>query len=310
MQRLLSSCSEISCKAFFCAAAMLCAAITPLTVHADTLGKDFGLIDQIVSVGFEPVTLFVLQQTAEGEIRQYRAAALPLPASGNIPSSEHELLLAAPVLITEKNLRDPSFHFTFFMASKDAAFAATVVKKWTLEELRQNSLQPSQMREEIEQLDQRLKILRVEVLNLDEKLADLRSRASQIAPIDEIIDLQMNLEGIDRTKKKKDEEILRIHELVESGRKLQDPENVDTLRQELALHLAEAAKVTALADRLDRRRQDAALQTFMNKVNLVKEMQSANPEALAQEVLRLRKKRRELEARVGVGSNDATNDDF
>src|SRR5262249_48625981 len=120
----------------------------------------------------------------------------------------------------------------------------------------------------------------------------------------------MQLDGFEQDLKKVDGELARLDALNNLGRQVVDPDNIDVLRQDLQADLAETAKVTAVADRLNLRRRGGGVQDFAKKVNLVKEPHSANPESLAQEVLRLRKIRKELEAKLNLSTHESDSDDF
>ncbi|MCB0323311.1 MAG: hypothetical protein KDD69_07035 [Bdellovibrionales bacterium] len=274
------------------------------------LGTEVAIIDQLVSYEFDPVTVLVLRESASGRVEQFRAEAVALDSVQAAEPTARSYLVGAPVPLVQSDSDQSNFHFTFFAASRDAAFAATAVKGWTRAELVENSPDAPELKRRIAAIEQELKILRVRAIDLEEQLAELRGKAAKIANIEAIIELKAKIATRQSREEDLTEEMERLRALIETGRQLEDPPQVDEWRHELSEHLREAAKVTAVADRLNRRKREAALQSFLQKLNLVKEMQQADPEALAQEILALRKERRELERRLGITSGEAAVNDF
>jgi hypothetical protein len=302
-----------------CITLVLCAALmNPHGTFAQSVSQDdnksipedVGIIDQIINVTFEPFAVFLLQETGLGYVRQYQAAAVELIASGAQSAGSRQLIVGAPVVMEGQGNHDNILHFTFFMAGQNAAFAATEVKNWSVEQLRNGTINLHDLLGEIAQLENILRVKRVENLNLEESLASLRKQASEIAEIGQIVKLKMELKTLSNAYKEKEEEAERLRSQIDLGRQVQDPEGIDQYRLELSLHLQEAAKVTAIADRLSKRQQEAARQNFMRKIGMVKEMDTSDPRELAKEVLQLRKQRRELENRLGITSTDAYSDEF
>lgn len=277
--------------------------------YLDPVGTQLGIIDQVVTLAFEPYSMLVLQETAPGVVEQYRAAAVQLDRSRDDDSSGRRFIIGAPVPLSAAS-RAARRNFTFFLAGRDSSFAATEVKTWDAPTLRENSPTAAEMQQQIQDLHAELKVYRVKALSLEERLNQLRSEASAIANINAIIELKSRIAALQASESEKEEQSRRLQVLIERGRALLDLEEVDALRHELSLHLKEAAKVTAAADRLNRRKNEAAMQSFMQKLNIVKEMERTDAKELAQEVLELRRKRREYENRLGITSSDAGSDQF
>ena len=162
----------------------------------------------------------------------------------------------------------------------------------------------------IGQLEEKVRLAAAEHEALQADLSDLRRQASQISEINDIVNLKMRLNSLQSAFAAKERQAERLRRLIDRGRQIEDPEGIDDRRLELSAALTEAAKVTAIADRLAKRQQDAARQTFLRKISVVQELDESNPEDLAREVLQLRKQRRELENRLGITPADGRNDDF
>ncbi len=272
-------------------------------ISSASLSKALAIADELVNVDFEPKRALILEEADSGRVAQYPAVAVPL--SGN-KSRGSELIVGAAVLISHSD----TIHYSFFLAGKDGQFAATEVRQLTLAKLKENSVTIAALSAATESLRDELNVKKVQLISFDEKLAELRGKASQLANIDEIIDLRMKVQDLKQAEEKNSAETERLQALLEKGKQQKDSAEIDTARREIAVHLQEAAKVTALADRLEEGRKDSASQTFAQKLALVKEMDEIDPKELASQVLQVRKRRRELENRLGITSSDGQADQF
>ncbi len=262
------------------------------------------MLDQPVSSSFIPKEAHILvHKGTAGDVRKYPAEVLPLEGE-DAHLTVRKLLLGGLVSIEGLPASESPLRYTFFLKGDKTEFAATVVKKATRRELEDNSQNESALAGEIEKLEARLAEIYPQSSSLDAKLKDLRGRASVIAGVDEIIDLQMELEGLKGYREEKSQEIDRLRALIELGRNLPEPDDLTVRRQELSVALREAAQVTALAERLSRRQKKAAYARFQEKLRTIKQTQSEDAQLLARRVLELRKKRREFENRLGITSAD------
>ncbi len=275
---------------------------------AQTLGSDIGVIDTVMNENFSPTASFVLQEVGPAQIRQYRAKVTPLVEKGKTSKETPLIAIGAPVPLTE--VKGP-FRFIFLLADDNSRFRSTPVQQWTAEELRMNSIGTSALEIDIRDLDKEIKDKRVEAVELKEQMASVLEKASKLTDLDVLLKLQREEIALKRNISERQVQIKQLELLIEEGRNRQDSADVDKMRKELSLHLRDAAKVTSMADRLNRRQQSAAVQTFDQKVKMVRQMEREDPEALAREVLRLRKKRRELEGRMtSAPGSDSQEGDF
>lgn len=277
------------------------------------LGGLVGLIDDILRLDFEPQIMYALYEDRPGHFVQYRAAASRIDDS-SAESDESSLLgsfvLGAPIHLSPEENKAGKFKFILIASGDNGALSYSPVQSWDHARLRENSkglvaldLEVANAKTELEQLEQ-------EQARANKRINKLMAEASSIAGVDAIVELQMQYDSLVGVEEEKDTEVERIDRLIDNARELPDPDNINTLRSNLAQNLQAAAKVTALADRLDRRSRDAAVLKFKKKLQLVEEMKTADTKALAKEVLELRKKRRELENRLGKTSRDTMNRDF
>lgn len=252
---------------------------------AAALAED-GFIDQRVRASFPPFSAFLFSSSNVGSVQS--SSAVVFSREGAIG----EYIVGAQFA----RFKEPSSLLTFFLRGKDASFAATPVRKLTSDEVQltpkeefdAEALQADQQRQQIER----------ESLSYGTQLQDLRSRAMRIAGVDELIQLQTELNRYQTAEDQRQSEEVRLQELLRVGRQVADPADVDPLRQKLSESLRDTAQVTAHADRLKNRKKEAAKEEFQEKLALIKEMGRYSREELAREILMLRAKRKQLEARL------------
>ncbi len=261
------------------------------------------IADEVVNLDFEPKRALILEEADSGKVAQYPAVAVPF---AGVKSRGNELIVGAAVPV----IHAAALKYTFFLAGKEGQFAATEVREMTSAKLTENSVTIAGLNSETQALRDELKVKRVQLISLDEKLSDLREKASKVANIDEIIDLRVKVRDLKAAEEKNNAETERLQALLETGRQQKDSAEIDSARREIAVHLQEAAKVTALADRLEEGRKDSASQSFAQKLELVREMDEIDPKELASQVLQVRKHRRELENRLGITSSDGQAEQF
>ena len=131
----------------------------------------------------------------------------------------------------------------------------------------------------------------------------MRDRASRIAGVDEIVDLKLQIGALEGGGEGNQEEQERLRSLIARAREFTDSPESDARRRELQTQLEETAKATAMADRLNARRREAARETLNRQLALIREMRSLSRAELAQSVLQLRARRRGLERRLDISPN-------
>ncbi len=188
--------------------------------QAYRLPKNAGIVDQIISVAFEPSAVFLLGEMARGEIRQYSAAAVALPDEEQQTSAKKRSIVGAPVVMENGSSTGQSFRFCFFMAGEDGTFAATEVKRWSTDQLRSNTEDIAELLKEISTFAAKLKRKRVEYAAVEVELSELRKDAAEISEVDEIVQLKMQLTAKQDAVKKKNEESERLRKLIEAGRQI------------------------------------------------------------------------------------------
>lgn len=260
------------------------------------------IISQTIGVPFKPVSAFALVESRVGEIKQYKAIAIPKPLSTNLQGNQ-TYLAASPIPAHSLNdTANNSLRFAFFLASVNGEFAAGEVTELSYDQLKAESISIDELNQAILKYEKELPDLRTDNADLEAQLMELRDKASKIANVDDIIDLKVELENLKGFDEKKIVELDRLRALINLGRTSAEPTEADKIRTNLISQLTESAKITAFADRIANRKRDSALANYRRKVNLVKTAEGVDAETLAQEVLALRKRRRELESRLNLNS--------
>lgn len=287
---------------YCCSLALLgCAVLAPEVLSAQTEGGQYGILDQAIAPEFAPQGGFVLYSPVVGVVREQLAAVIPNGGG----EGERQFLAGAAVPLTGLS---EDLSFTFFLRGESGEFLASAVRTWSENTVKKNTSPLERLSSDARQMAEGVAASERELLEVDSSLKALRERASAVAGVDEIVDLKMELARLKGFGDARDQEQQRLRELIERGRTTPDPTDVDERRQELSRHLQDAARVTATAARLSARRKEAAKTTIEQKIALIKEMSGQNPEALAQELLRLRERRKALEAQLQPQS--APSDEF
>jgi len=285
---------------------LLLLGVTPKLAAADA--PSVAMVDQLVSLPFLPSKVLLVQKLSDDSVRLYPGSVLPNRLPGKHGIDNILYLLVAPVSLEPADSAEEDFSLVFLLFDANNNFYGTAVQTMSWEELRQNSESAEELQLKTEELTRRKKITSVEATDMQQKLEGLRDEASKIAGVDEIIDLKMELVQLKGFGEEHAQELERLRELVEYGRGLADPANIDQQRQELMSHLTEAAKVTSVAERLNSRRRQTAVATVQAKLNLIRRMRNVDSNALAKEALRLRAIRRQLEVRLGIAPTEGIQD--
>jgi len=266
---------------------------------------NYGIIEQAISVPFKPVSVYALVEAPGKGVKQYHAAVVPTAIGATSVEAGQTVTVGALIPFPTGVSADGLFHFTFFLASLGGDFAATEVRSWTWKTLKGNSLALTALESEIDRLEDQIQPSREENMQLEARLTQLKESASKIAGVDALIDLQSELDSLKGFDEKKASEVERLRSLAYEAELEPDPPGMDDMLMNLNDQLRRAARITADADRLGTSRKESVEANFQRKLDLVRDTENANAQELAQEALRLRKQRQELEARLNEGQDTA-----
>jgi len=287
----------------------LSAAVVPASAEelfSESSADGSTVLEQVVSVPFLPKRAFVLLDLGRNSPLQYPAH---LVVREQKQDGELEILAAGRIPAVMR-ASDDLVRYSFFLLGADGTFAAIPVREVSKDRLRAATRTETDLLQSMDELGQRLTLLRTEYEGVDHKLNQLRERASVLANVDEIVELKMKLSKLQSSGEDNSSERERLRTLIELGRQLGEPADIYSLLQELSLHLSETAKATALADRLNSRRREVAKASLNDRLALVKEMKNVDAEALGKEILVLRAKRKKLESQRQAPSGPIEEDQF
>lgn len=268
---------------------------------------DIGIISELVEVSFIPARATLLVVNQDEKIEKYRAEFVSVESL----AESQRIYVGGRISINRKELIDNALLVTFIFEGNNSEMAATPVKSWKIDSIKRNSKSIEQLSEGSEIIKEKIVAAQAQMAQLDRRSKDLRDIVSQIAGVEEIVKLKSELEAIEARVIDLKVDKKRLQSLTATAKRRPEVDDIDILRRELNVHLTEAAKATALADRLTKRKQKAALQDIQEKMAAIKETAHEDPKALARLALELRAERKKLEIHLGeknVGS--AEQDEF
>ncbi|MCC6221069.1 MAG: hypothetical protein IT291_07510 [Deltaproteobacteria bacterium] len=265
------------------------------------------VVDQDVFLSFVPIKAFLLIEG--GEVKHFPAVFIEkdLGKGSKLGRKYFQVGAILPSVIANK--MGAILRFTFFFVGEQSQFAATPVVEWSMAELLSNYKGIEAVEAAVADLNSLLNLAQYQMSELEESLNEVREDASRIAGVDNIIMLKTRLAELESDEVSKQAERARLERLLAIGRGLADVPELSFYMQELSVHLQEAAKTTAMADRLSVRKRKAARAKLNYKIALAKKFGDENPVPLTKEVARLRQVRRQLEKRLGR-DGDAAQADF
>lgn len=303
MKLLRRSSSQLRLLSAF-AAALLAASsgADAQTDQGNGLPPSTGILDVLLESPFAPSTAFVLLETGPGDVRQYRAAYVSPQPDEIAQTPFSHWAFGAPIRIPGNISASSELNFTFFWANEASNFKTSAVQTRRYADVKLASVSDTSLEKDLIELESEIKNKRIDLVKVRDEFDASLSGNPSAGLVEEIVRLRREQLLLERSLAEKNEQLKRLEVLVNQGREVGEPENIDAITKELSVHLREAAQVTSMADRLNNRRKDAATAAFGRKLEAVKQMEAEDPEALAREVIALRKRRQELETRMGMTS--------
>lgn len=262
---------------------------------ADNIPDDVGIISELVEISFAPIRVNLLVVNQNEQIEKYHAEFIPIDNDG----AGHRIYAGGRISIDRKGALTNPILVTFIFEGNNNEMAATPVKSWNLNSINRNTKSIIELSKGKEIIKEKITAAQAQMAELERRSLELRNIVSQIAGVEEIVKLKNELAATKAriTDLKADKE--RLAKLSEAAKEKAEIDDIDILRRELNVHLTEAAKATAMADRLSKRKQKAAMQSIQEKIAVIKETANEDPKALARLALELRAERKKLEMRLG-----------
>lgn len=280
------------------AVAVMVAGVSAATAESDA--AQVGILDHVFSVPFEPKQVILIKEYPKGLVRMFNAECLGVKTENPGKQEASQVLCASKVDLNDADEDSKPFQFSFIVKGRPGEVFGSKISKITDKEIVKNTRTQEEYAVRKTRLEEKIVREQAVMEQLGLELKILRVKASQVAGVSDIVSVRGELSSISSGGERLEQEKRRLETLVKRAQELPDPVDINTRRKALSLDLKEAAKVTAMADRLNRRRKEAATGSLNDKLAMIKEAESVDIEALGQEVVRLREKRKQLEARFGV----------
>ena len=276
---------------------------------SEPLGAGIAVVDQVVELPFVPQEVFLLISTRK--VRRFRGAVVSYTPIKQVPEGHQSFLAGGSFPFSASFTSPKGVYSSFVFIGPNKEIATSSAKYWSLNDLKQNSQTILSYSKNSKKLEHRIDTKVLELSALDRELQELRERASKLIDVDALVAAKMELEILRHQLEEKRNVVNRLLSVVEIARELPETPELYSLQRELQTQLKDAAKVSALADRLNTRRRQAAVASFKSKVALVRKMREYEPEALAKRVLELRNRRAKLERQLGIApASDPIEGDF
>lgn len=256
-------------------------------------------IDHLTVEDSQPISAKVILEMGTGSVQILEAQVTELP------NTSRSLISAQTS--SKGSSRAPSGGVAFVTSPLRES---PEIEFWNPELILFNQISENSLQRDTLDLDQSIQKIRIKSVELQDLISAQETELIRKLEIPALRDVMEEQRELRRSIDEQQREIARLETVIEDGRNLPTPENINSMRIELSEHLREAAKVTSVADRLTRRKLEAARLRLKEKLNMIEELKKQDPAALAREILKLRKERRELENRLGITSKDSAQDQF
>ena len=226
--------------------------------EAKAIPEDFALFDELVASEAEPEEVYILVERGPGIVRKHKSWFFDfgqLESKGlnsQMAKSGRTWLVASPIRLEKKK---PTTTFSFFLADSQSAYAATPMRTIDSRKVVDSRLTENELSEKIVALRKELNIQSVDLVKLGDDLESLKQEASEIAGVEKIVDLKMELTSLQNFNTESDAEQKRLEALIAFGRSQPDEADLAALRKDLGAQLKQTARKTATADRLAARKK-------------------------------------------------------
>lgn len=271
------------------------AGIRPANCRADN--NNGYLLAQVLSAS-EPVSAWISYVDQNGEVKELPAifkqqsSVEPQPVISRISQEKYWSVLAQhPQLAKGEEI-------VFIAAVQDAAgnVAYSEVQEERITAAR-HLISADGLRERLLIRKQELNNLRMQFDAQEDSLKRLRADADIIANLGRIVDLREEAERIKKELTDLDHDIISLNEFIGLVRNLPAPGNLLARERQLGRQLQELAEATKKADAEEFSRRSATERELQDHLALVELARHEDLDAMQRELVRLRKRRIELQRR-------------
>lgn len=264
--------------------------------------KEYTIVDELVESELYPEKVSILVEESLGMVRKYPAISVSYADALTMSKNEkfkhrHKWQLGGLYNLSPQ-IEEVSF--SFILADQYSSFAATPIKKARKEDLKDNSLSIEEIKHETAMVQKELLKQVEELEKAEEELKSLEKKAKESRDIGNIVSLKMELEKLNTFSGSSKSEIDRLTSLIKTGRVWKDKSGLRANRKILQDQLRDAAEITSINLRLNKRKRKAAINQVKQKINLVKANKNVDTDELSKKLWKLKRKRKELESRLGL----------
>lgn len=239
------------------------------------------VISQVVSTEFTAKKAKLLINNNQ---RAFRKAAL-------IVLNDKELLALA--LLPKENLSVKNTYYSFILSDEKNHLFSTPFSE--VKKLNEAKSYKAKLENKNNILNLRLTGLRSQQEKLREESQKLESELGDKIDLANIIQLKSELESVNNSLEFFTDTKNYLFGLLQNRKNIKEPKDIAANSKILSMHLNDAAKVTAAAERLSRKKKETNLGKFKQQIRAIEEMQQADLSAMAKQLLELRNARRKLE---------------
>ena len=261
-------------------------------------------VAESIELTFKPTKSRVYIETGFRDVQAYPAETFVVEERAN----RCDVVSGAVVDWNRFDMNGKSFSVAFVFEDDAGNFSSFPVKSVSNDDCLKKTVGTDSSRGQGEDLRQQVQSSEQSILLLERRGKDLRDKVSLIAEVDKIIQVRSEIAAAKARVSDLSIDKQRLQRLIAQSKTMPELEDVDILRRELSMHLQEAAKATATADRLNKRKKDVAMHEIQNNVALIKETNIDNPQDLARTALELRAERKRLEMRLGARPTESQNE--
>ena len=261
-------------------------------------------VAESIELPFKPTKAHAYIETRFKDVQVYPAETYVIEEH----LGKSEIVVGAMIEWNRFDMNGKAFLLAFIFEDDEGKFSGFPVHTVSNDDCLRKTVGISALREQSETIEQQVKDLEQNSLILDQRLKELRDKVSVLVGADKIIQVRSEVAANKGRVSDLTIDKQRLERLISQSKTMPEMEDVDILRRELSVHLQEAAKATATADRLNKRKKEAAMHEIQNNVALIKETNQDNPQDLARMALELRAERKRLEMRLGSSASESQNE--
>ena len=257
------------------------------------LPNNLGLLIEKVTMGAKPSVVSVELYSSSRGIERLEGTGYVLSSSG----TEIEIMFTAPINIVGVN-EEEQVLYVFSATKPTGEIVHFPVKTTSFAEIKYAAMSIAAIEDQIKLGNQELKREDRLAKSEDDRLEQLKGQALQMTGVDDLVELNTELDSLTDVPVLTDAELSRLNSLYAQGRTSLADQTVNETIPELNRQLFQVAKLTTKVDQAERAKLSQHHTDIGRRIAMIRESLSLNSEEIAQEIVRIRARRRELEKQI------------